>query len=239
MERDIQLPVQGVEQALAAAGWDVQNEMSALAQTGNGFDLPMLRIEHRENGEHRLYIDHGESYLPQAETSEDVPGNMLTGIVFAVESIRALWMHGETTPLCSALDNKPTVDEPLSSSCHSCKESVIGGRCKPKMRLWMLVLVEGEWRPIVFNLSPTSLKHWNGHIQRLSRSRLPLVAVRTVVSLQDVKKNNYRWAEAIFSMDGLADAFELRKAKAALDEFNEFRQVISGRDFVEPGDKLD
>ena len=40
-------------------------------------------------------------------------------------------------------------------------------------------------------------------------------------------------------MDGLADALELKKAKAALDEFNEFRQVISGRDFVEPGDKLD
>ncbi len=235
MEQSMILP-DDVRAALSVAGWDYHDQMDALHTESSGFELPRVRIDHRDNGKHRLYIDTGESYLETDTQELDIPGNKLTGVVFAEQFIRALWQEGAEVPLCSAIDDVPVGKEPLAETCKRCEHGVIGGACKPKSRLFMLADINGEVKPLVFALSPTSIKHWNAHKKKLQRSNLPVVAANTTFSLEDVKKGTYRWAEVRVGIDGIASKEMLMLAKHARDQFEEVTRVISSHDFADPGD---
>jgi len=236
MEQSLIVPDE-VRAALAVAGWDASREMEELQSETSGFELPRVRIEHKDNGRHRLYIDFGESYL-NADTQEiTIKGNKLTGVVFSEQFIRSLWQEGAEVPLCSAIDNVPSGKEPLAHSCNACEHGVIGGACKPKARLFMLAEIDGVVKPMVFALSPTSIKHWNAHKKKLQRSNLPVVATNTTFSLEDVKKGTYRWAEVRIGIDGIASKEMLMLAKQARDQFEEVTRVISSHDFADPGDQ--
>ena len=225
-----------VRAALSVAGWDYADEMDELHTESSGFELPRVRIDHRDNGKHRFYIDTGESYL-EADTQEvDISGNKITGVVFAEQFIRALWQEGAEVPLCSAIDDMPVGKEPLAETCKRCEHGVIGGACKPKSRLFMLAEIDGEVKPLVFALSPTSIKHWNAHKKKLQRSNLPVVAANTTFSLEDVKKGTYRWAEVRVGIDGIASKEMLMLAKQARNQFEEVTRVISSHDYSDPGD---
>ena len=56
---------------LAEAGFDLNEELTQIETTSNGIDLPRIRIEHKDNGKHRMYIDYGESYLD--DESQEIP----------------------------------------------------------------------------------------------------------------------------------------------------------------------
>jgi hypothetical protein len=225
------------QKRLIESGFDPEHELMEIEAT-NGFDLPRIRIEHNEKGKHRIYVDYGENYLGDASQEEELKSNCFTAVVFAEQFIRALWNETETIPICSAIDNKPIVQDPISSSCVTCKESVIHeGHCKPKMRLWMLIQKDGQIKPYVMNLSPTSLKHWTNHKRKLRRSKLPVVVMNTVFKLEDIKKNSYRWAEVVFDVDGIASKELLLAAKDARDQLNKIMVEISAKDFEDPGDK--
>jgi len=226
-----------VKQALSVAGWDMEKELEGMSTTASSFELPRVRIEHKKNGKHHMYIDTGESYLDSETQEIDIPGNKLSGIVFAEQSIRALWEEGADLPLCSAIDGSPSGTEPLAASCKTCEHGVISGSCKPKARLFLLAEIDGEVKPLVFALSPTSIKHWNAHKKRLQRSNLPVVAANTTFSLEDVKKGTYRWAEVRVGIDGIASKEMLMLAKQARDQFEEVTRVISSHDFSDPGDQ--
>ncbi len=226
-----------VRAALSVAGWDFADQMDELHTESSGFELPRVRIDHRDNGKHRLYIDTGESYLETDTQELDIPGNKLTGVVFAEQFIRALWQEGAEVPLCSAIDDMPVGKEPLAETCKRCEHGVIGGACKPKSRLFMLAEIDGEVKPLVFALSPTSIKHWNAHKKKLQRSNLPVVAANTTFSLEDVKKGTYRWAEVRVGIDGIASKEMLMLAKHARDQFEEVTRVISSHDFADQGDQ--
>jgi len=90
MENQIMIP-DDVKQALSVAGWDMEKELEGISTTASSFELPRVRIEHKKNGKHHMYIDTGESYLDSETQEIDIPGNKLSGIVFAEQSIRALW----------------------------------------------------------------------------------------------------------------------------------------------------
>ena len=235
MEQSLIVP-DDVRAALAVAGWDASHEMEELQSETSGFELPRVRIDHKDNGKHRLYIDMGESYL-NADTQEiDIPSNKLTGVVFAEQSIKALWEEGAEVPKCSAIDGHPIGIDSLSESCKHCEHGVIGGVCKPKVRLFMLSEIDGQVKPLVFALSPTSIAPWNIHKKKLQRSNLPIVAVNTVFELEDVKKGTYRWAKAKTSIDGIASKEMLILAKQARDQFEEVTRQITERDYSDPGD---
>ena len=227
-----------VKQALSVAGWDMEKELEGLTTQSNGFELPRVRIEHKDNGKHRMYVDTGESYLDSDSQEVDIPGNKLTAVVFAEQFIRAFWEKESEVPLCSAIDDQPIGQEVLSDSCKHCEHGVIGGSCKPKVRLLMLAEIDGEVRPLIMNLSPTSIKHWNAHKKKLQRSNLPVVAVNTTFELEDVKKRSYRWAEVKLGMDGIADRSTLVIAKTARTELEELTKRISDADFSDSGDKF-
>jgi len=235
MENSLIVP-DDVRAALSVAGWDYADQMDELHTESSGFELPRVRIEHKDNGKHRMYIDTGESYLETDTQELDIPGNKLTGVVFAEQSIRALWQEGAEVPLCSAIDGIPGGIDPLATSCSRCEHGVIGGACKPKARLFLLAEIDGEVKPLVFALSPTSIKHWNAHKKKLQRSNLPVVAANTTFSLEDVKKGTYRWAEVKVGIDGIASKEMLMLAKHARDQFEEVTRVISSHDFADPGD---
>jgi len=200
-------------------------------------ELPRVRIEHKDNGRHRMYIDTGESYL-SADTQEiNIANNKLTAVVFAEQYIRALWTDGEEVPLCSAIDDVPIAQEPLSETCRHCEHGVIGGACKPKVRLLLLAEINGEVRPLIMNLSPTSIKHWTAHKKKLARSNLPVVAVNTTFELEDVKRNNYRWAEVKLGMDGITAKELLIIARTARTEFEALTKRITQSDFDDAGDR--
>jgi len=235
MEQQLIVPDE-VKQALSVAGWDMEKELEDQSIVSAGFELPRVRIEHKKNGRHNLYVDSGESYLDDGSQEIDIPGNTLSGIVFAEQSIKALWEEGADVPTCSAIDGRPMGQKPLADSCRQCEHSVIGGTCKPKSRLLILAEMDGEVKPFVFALSPTSIKHWLAHKRRLTRSNLPIVAVNTTFELMDVKKGTYRWAEVKVGIDGIASKEMLMLAKQARDQFEEVTKVISSHDFSDPGD---
>lgn len=227
-----------IQKMLGEAGFDLEKELLALDTTANGFEIPRIRIEHKDNGRHRLYIDYGENYLGEKTQEEPIAENCFEAVVFAEQHIRALWSDTENLPTCSGIDGQPTVPEPVNDSCLTCKESVINqGSCRPKIRLWLLVNRDNQKKPFVFSLSPTSIKHWNQHKRKLKRSNLPVVAVNTVFKLEDIKKNSYRWAEVLFDINGIASVEMLAIAKQARDELNRVMQDITSRDFDDPGDK--
>ena len=220
---------------LTEAGLDLNEELDLSSK----IDIPRIRIEHKNNGKHRMYIDHGENYLGIDSQEETIPDNRFKAVVFSEQEIRALWEEGESLPKCSAVNGIPTVEEPINPQCNGCPESVIGeGNCKPKVRLWLLTEHEDVIKPFVLALSPTSIKHWRSHKRKLQRSRLPVIAVNTIFTLEDVKKNSYRWAEVTFDVDGIPDKPMLIKAKEAREELNRIMGKITDSDFTEPGDKL-
>ena len=237
MEHQI-IETDAVKQALSVAGWDMEKELEGLTTESNGFELPRVRIEHKDNGKHRMYIDTGESYLDSDSQEVDIPENKLTAVVFAEQFIRAFWEKESEVPLCSAIDDLPIGQEVLSESCKHCEHSVIGGSCKPKVRLLLLAEIDGNVRPLIMNLSPTSIKHWNAHKKKLQRSNLPVVAVNTTFELEDVKKGSYRWATVRLSMDGIASKETLVIAKTARTELEELTRRISDADFSDSGDKF-
>ncbi len=226
-----------VKQALSVAGWDMEQELAGMAVETTQFELPRVRIEHKDNGKHRMYIDSGASYLDDGSQEIEIPGNKLTAVVFAEQNIRAFWKEGEEVPACSAIDNMPIGVEPLAETCKRCEHGVMGGKCKPKVRLLLLTEVNGEVKPLIFALSPTSIKHWTAHKKKLQRSNLPVVAVNTTFELEDVKRNNYRWAEVVLGMDQIAKKEILSMAKNARTEFEEVAKLISNSDFSDAGDK--
>jgi len=226
-----------VKQAMAKAGWDLDQELAGMTVETTQLELPRVRVEHKENGKHRMYIDTGESYL-NADTQEiEIPGNKLTAVVFAEQFIRAYWNEGEEVPACSAIDDQPIGQDPLAEACRHCEHGVMGGTCKPRVRLLLFAEVNGEVRPLIMNLSPTSIKHWNAHKKKLTRSNLPVVAVNTTFELEDVKRNNYRWAEVSIGMAGIAKKQILIIARTARTEFEALTKRISDADFSDSGDK--
>jgi len=226
-----------VKQALSVAGWDLDKELAGMAVETTQLELPRVRIEHNDVGRHRMFIDSGETYLDADTQVIEIPGNKLTAVVFAEQFIRAFWKEGAEVPSCSAIDGIPIPQEPLAETCRQCEHGIIGGDCKPKMRLLMLAEVNGEVRPLIMNLSPTSIKHWTTHKKKLTRSNLPVVAVNTTFELEDVKRNNYRWAEVKIGMDGIAKKETLIIAKTARMEFEQLTRSISDADFSDVGDK--
>ena len=227
-----------VKQALSVAGWDMEKELEGLSSESSAFELPRVRIDHNDKGKHRMYIDAGESYLDDDSQEIEIPGNKLTAVVFAFQNIRAFWEEGQEVPTCSAINDVPIGSEPLSDSCKRCEHGVIGpAKCKPKIRLLLLTELEGEIKPLILNLSPTSIKHWNAHKKKLQRSNLPVVAVNTTFELEDVKKNGYRWAEVHIGMDGIASKEMLIAARTARTELEAYTKAITERDFDDAGDK--
>jgi hypothetical protein len=227
-----------IQRALTEAGFNPDEELLALETTNNSFEIPRLRIDHKDNGKHRLYIDYGDNYLGSETQEEAMPDNTLRAVVFAEQYIRALWTDENPLPVCSSIDDMPNVREPLCQSCVGCQEAVIGsGKCKPKMRLWLLVEKESEIKPMVISLSPTSIKHWNAHKRKLKRSKLPVVSVNTVFQLEDTRRNGYRWAEVVFDVSGVSARDTLLMAKQARDELDRVMQDITQRDYSDPGDQ--
>ena len=237
MENQLIVPDE-VKQALLVAGWDMDSEVAGMAVETTQLELPRVRIEHKDNGKHRMYIDSGESYLESDTQEIDISGNKLTAVVFAEQFIRAFWEKESEVPLCSAIDDQPIGQEALSDSCKHCEHGVIGGSCKPKVRLLLLAEIDGEVRPLIMNLSPTSIKFWNAHKKKLQRSNLPVVAVNTTFELEDVKKGSYRWATVRLGMDGIALKSTLVIAKTARTELEELTKRISDADFSDSGDKF-
>ncbi|MBU1937673.1 hypothetical protein KKG05_09770 [bacterium] len=212
-----------------------------IAEMTKGFQLqpPRIRIEHSTSGRHRMFIDSGESYTDDTPGQIDLPGNVLTGIVCFAQTIRAMWSENEPMPQCAAVDNKPTVTEPIHPSCTGCPESVIGnGKCKPKVRLLVLAFVNGKPTLVVFPLSPTSIKRWRAHVSKLARSKAPYTAVVTKFTLDDIQKNSFRWAEVCMSVDRVVTKDEMKAALSIRDQFDQQLKDVDDADYDDPGDKL-
>ena len=213
---------------------DLARELEEMNQDV-GPELPRIRIEHSPSGAHRMFLDRGESFLEGEGDEKWMPEGEVSGIVVTAIRVRALFKDGEQLPRCSAVGDEPMVEDPLAESCRVCPEAKLGtGACKPKVRL-LLLSNDGELR--AFPLSPTSIKHWNGYVRKLARSKLPYIAVVTRFTLQDVQKNGFRWAEVkpevvrLVTEKELAVVREIRKQARGLDH------NVEARDDEDPGDR--
>ena len=225
---------QEIRKRLKAAGWDFDTQLAELPE---GI-LPRLRIHHQDNGQHSWYLDLGDSYLPSPDHQVELGQGPITGVVFADQLIRALWVSDEEHPKCSSIDNQPLPIQSPCDDCLICSEAIIGeGACKPKQRLWLLAQVNKSSQAIILNLPPTSLKHWRVHVHRLKQTGLPIVAVNTVLNLRDVQRNGYRYAEVHVGIAGIASKRMLVLAKQASRQLEATQSFISPSDYSDLGDR--
>ena len=225
---------------LSRSDWDVTHELETLDTRIKKQDLPRLRIEHREDGKHRFYIDYGESYIKGNKQYAFLRMTELKAIVFEEQQIRAFWKEDEDHARCYAIDDQVLSAEPLSAACEQCPESIPGfGACKPKVRLFVLLLLKKELRPMVLSLSPTSIKPWREHQLRLRRSGLPPVAVITTFGLEDTANDGFRWARVQVGIHGIASREQLLQAKEAQQGIHRLKNRVTSQDFSETGDRIE
>ena len=220
---------------LARVGFDVEQELIT-QQQGLNIQPPRVKIEHSQSGRHRLYVDRGETYLDSEAQIEDLKDNAFEGIVALAQPVRAYFENGQKMPKCAAIGNIPTVIEPLSKSCIGCSYNKIGSPCKPKIRLFVLRRKGDKYEPVIFPLSPTSIKHWNDHIRKLSRQKIPYIAVTTTFGLEDVENHPYRWAEVLLGINGGVSEQELLAIKDFRQTYTDYMQQVHKADFEDPGD---
>lgn len=229
--------VDQVQQDMKKAGIDYDRELVEQAK-GLNIEPPRVKIEHSKSGRHRMYIDLGESYLHGGEQFEDVKDNKLEAIVALAQPVRAWFVEDQKYPKCAAVEDVPTAPEPVCETCIRCKEAIPReGNCKPKIRLFLLQRKNGSYRPLVFPLSPTSIKRWKAHIKALMRDKLPYVAIVTTFELEDAKKDNYEWAEVKLGANGMATAEELQAIMEFRKQYEGIFGQIDKRDYSDPGDQ--
>jgi len=207
---------------------DIETEVAAMMENIPP-SLVRVRIDHSPSGRHRMFIDNGESYDENQEDQVDVPDNVFSGIVVFSQTVSALWVEGEQIPRYSAIDGKITSGD---GSLH------LASQAKDKVRLFILTYLETKPQLVVFNLSPTSIKHWRNHLQRLARSKAPAIAIITRFGLSDVQRNGYRWAEVQCSIDRVVTQQELDVAMQLREECLQAFGVIQEQDFDDPGDRV-
>ena len=222
---------------LATLDEDFSEDVAQMME-GVHVEPPRVRILHQTNGKHKMYIDHGESYFGEEGEQETPLPKGLTGIVIQAQFIRALFNEGEHLPECAAVEGVPVVSRPPAESCLKCPESIIGkGRCKPKVRLFILAQTKGAPKLVVFPLSPTSIKRWKSHIRKLAKSGAPHFAVVTRFQLKDTAKNGYRWAEVTMDVERVVTKEELKQVRELRAEFESRMKEVNDQDFNDPGDK--
>ncbi|MBT5270639.1 MAG: hypothetical protein HOL70_14480 [Candidatus Marinimicrobia bacterium] len=236
MEQSMIVP-DDVRAALSVAGWDMDSELENMSTEHSGFEIPVIRVEHRNNSKHVFYVDHGASYITE-QPSELELGDTVTGVIFGHQHLRAKWVEGKEIPDCSSIEGIPVGEQPLADRCNLCEHSAIGSTCKPKIRILLLSNLEGELKPYVLHLPPTSLKYFLQHVRKLSRSNLPIVACNTVFKIKPIARNGYKYGEIEISIDGVSDRDTLMVAKQLRTEFEEFAKRLTRQDFIESGDTV-
>ena len=222
---------------LATLDEDFSQDVAQMME-GIHVEPPRVRVLHQTNGKHKMYIDTGEAYFSDDIVQETPLNKGLTGIVIQAQLIRALFNEGEHLPECAAVEGVPVVNRPLHEACLKCPESAIGkGRCKPKVRLFILTQTKGTPSLVVFPLSPTSIKRWKSHLRKLAKSGAPYFAVVTRFKLQDTAKNGYRWAEVTMDVERVVTKEELQQVREMRAEFKARMKEVNDRDFNDPGDK--
>ena len=224
-----------ISECLPALDIDLQAELERMTE-GVHMPLPRVRVEHSPSGQHRLFLDLGPT-IEDEGLVVPLAGNQLSGIVVAHQHIRAVFEEGGTLPVCASVNGQPTVDTPQASTCEQCPLSGFGSRCKPKVRLLVLAPGEdGEPALWVFPLSPTSIKQFTRYIQRLARSKVPYMAVRTRFELKDIQRPPYRYAEVTMTVDRLITPEELAQVKAVRESWQEALATVVRDDYADPGD---
>jgi len=175
------------EEVHALEGLDVESEVVMMTD-GIQPVFPRVRIDHNPSGKHRMFLDLGESYNEGELDQIDLPGNVFSGIVVFAQTVSATWIEGESIPRYTAINGKVTSG--LDSMGFS-------QQAKDKVRLFVLTWNDDKPQLVIFSLSPTSIKHWRTHVQRLARSKAPIIAVVTNFRLQDTQRNSFRWAEVV------------------------------------------
>jgi hypothetical protein len=206
---------------LAETGWDIDNELQRLELQVEKFDIPRLRIDHNEEGKHQFFIDKGESYLSEDKQNILLKHQTLPVIVLEEQYVRALWLEGHEQSRCAAMDGIIYSKEPMATACDHCPESIRGvGMCKPGVRLYVLPLIKRRSRPMVFNISPSSIRLWRDHQLRLARSGIPQIAVITTFELMDTLTEDYRWARVEVGIREIVSKPQLKKALAARNQIS-------------------
>lgn len=227
-------------------GLDMDTELAELANE-SVVTVPQIKIEHSKRGDHKLYINFGESYLEEESQIKDIEGNSFDGVIFAFQKIRAYFEEGKVAPICAAVDGKISnnIEKPMASGCSECEYNVIGSACKPKVRLWIITELDGKFVPVIFNIPTTSIKRWSGksgHLRKLLRSKVPPIVVLTQFGLDAIAEGAFMYAEVTFDADlrVLPPEEMVEAAKIARDEFKKVMSELSNRDFdvkEEPSDE--
>ena len=195
--------------------------------------LPIIKIKtDKVKGKSEYYLDDGGSIT-------DLPASLEVIPVMA-QKIRAMFAEGEDMPVCAGINGRPRIVNPKAHRCDECKYGEFGGLCKPKIRLFCMYRTASgnNWDAALFLLPPTSIKHWDRYVSRLSRNRpnpLKHFQVAAKVGLVFIDKK-YKWDEVLWGdILPISDA-DLAKVIALHHQIKPMSQDVSTADYSEPGD---
>ena len=107
------------------------------------------------------------------------------------------------------------------------------------MRLWCLIELDGEVKPVVFVLPPTSLKRYDFHKAKLWRSSLPVISCLTRLELVPVRKNGFSYAEVEISLESIASKSILSLASQARNDLQQSMVQIGAHQHNAQDDQIE
>jgi hypothetical protein len=152
----------------------------------------------------------------------------------------ALFRDGSDELVCSAINGIPNSAEPKSPTCATCQYGQFKGECKPKVRLFCIIKINGEWIPTVTNITTSSIKHWDKFCRRLDGNKpraLKYWYVEAKATLLHMTKSSFIWDEVEWTDEQLTPVDVLKEVAAARKDLIPAVGEVDAGDYTEKGDR--
>lgn len=178
----------------------------------------------------RVQIDHRSRRFVDPNTGET--WSNLTGVVLYSQITRGYWVEGDKRPRCSSLDGaQGTAASGQVLTCATCRQNrwgsaaprtvngqtvaAKGKACKEMRRL--LFLPDGFDLPVLLAVPPSSLNRFDGWASGLRSRKLPVIAVRAALRLEEASNGVYSFARLTLEAGEPLNEDELRRALETRD----------------------
>ena len=168
----------------------------------------------------QIVIKHGAEMFAFPDESKS---ESFDGFIVDFVNCNAYWDKavdeggGDEPPRCASPDGiAPNTDDPISASCAGCAKNQFGSSqdgskgkaCKNMRRLHIYLDSLGETVPYRLTVPPSSLRAVDEYLTVLTSKGLPYRAVRTVFSLEPMRKGGMEWSALKLRHEGVINTKE-------------------------------
>lgn len=228
-KKDEYLPVVPTENTFPALNPETAANIAEVIETNIGENFSFQDLE-------RIKFPTGGMTLWTVPTVDgEEHREVLAGIIIVQKSTRQYWKDpfsgGGMAPDCQSFDMIRGVGLYQGVQCSSCKfnqfGSAVDANGKPKKGKAckevnnVLMLLEGQWLPVLIALPPTSLKVLKRHNVKMASRGLPFYGAVTELRLHKTKNaDGIDYAETIVSMGSTLTDEQVKSIKTYVSGFS-------------------